>query len=215
MPINIDIAAIRKDYSLKTLSEKDLEADPINQFEKWFDEAIISQVPEVNAMTLATCNISGYPSARIVLLKGFSKEGFIFFTNYESRKGIELQQNPRVCLVFFWKELERQVRIEGVVKKISEAESDQYFFSRPMESQLSAWSSPQSSVIKDRDFLEKNVEHYRHIFTNGNISRPANWGGYIVEPLLVEFWQGRENRLHDRLQYRVTESGWQIDRLAP
>ncbi len=211
----IDISAIRKDYKLRTLSEKDLEPDPINQFGKWFDEAVKSEVQEVNAMTLATCKSNGNPSARIVLLKGFSIQGFIFFTNYESRKGKELQLNPNACLVFFWKELERQVRIEGIAKKISEAESDQYFSVRPIESRLSAWSSPQSTIIKDRLILEKNVEHYRSIFSNGQINRPEYWGGYIVEPLLVEFWQGRQNRLHDRLQYTANKTGWQIDRLAP
>jgi len=215
MALNIQIAELRKEYKQHILSEKEADADPIKQFEKWWSEAIKSQVDEANAMTLATCNTSGYPSARIVLLKSFNEEGFIFFTNYESRKGLELQENPHACLVFFWRELERQVRIEGVVKKISELESDEYFSLRPQESRLSAWSSPQSKVIKARDLLEKNMAHYQEVFANGHIPRPECWGGYIVKPLVIEFWQGRPGRLHDRLQYTATEKDWQIDRLAP
>jgi pyridoxamine 5'-phosphate oxidase len=215
MSINIRIAELRNEYKQQALSEKDADPNPIKQFEKWWADAIKSKVEEANAMTLATCNSKGYPSARIVLLKGFGEEGFIFFTNYESRKGIELQRNPYACLVFFWKELERQIRIEGEVKKIGAEESDDYFLIRPQESRLSAWSSPQSTVIKTRDILEKNVEHYREVFADGNIPRPVHWGGYIVKPFLVEFWQGRPNRLHDRLQYTATEAGWHIDRLAP
>ncbi len=215
MAFNIQIAELRKDYRQQSLSESEVEAEPIKQFEKWWDEAVQSQAEEVNAMTLATCNSKGHPSARIVLLKGFSEKGFIFFTNYESKKGIELKENPYACLVFFWKELERQVRIEGVVQKISEAESDEYFLLRPEGSRLSAWSSPQSSVIKDRNILEKNVDHYSRAFTNGNIPRPPFWGGYIVKPSSVEFWQGRPNRLHDRLLYTETGTGWKIERLAP
>ena len=215
MSLNIQIAELRKEYKHKTLSEKEADDDPIKQFEKWWSEAIKGQVEEANAMTLATCNSKGHPSARIVLLKSFSVDGFVFFTNYESRKGIELQQNPNACLVFFWKELERQVRIEGEVKRISEAESDEYFLLRPAESRLSAWSSPQSKIIEARDILEKNVEYYKEVFAKGNISRPVFWGGYIVKPNLIEFWQGRPGRLHDRLQYTQTERGWRIDRLAP
>jgi pyridoxamine 5'-phosphate oxidase len=215
MALNIQIAELRKEYMQQTLSEKEANPDPVKQFEKWWNEAIKSQGEEINAMTLATCNSKGYPSARIVLLKGFSEEGFIFFTNYESKKGAELQQNPHACLVFFWKELERQVRIEGDVKKISEAESDEYFSLRPQASRLSAWSSPQSKVISTRDILDENVNHYRQVFSDGNIPRPQYWGGYIVKPILVEFWQGRPSRLHDRLQYSLTGDGWHIDRLAP
>ncbi|MEP6596963.1 MAG: pyridoxamine 5'-phosphate oxidase [Ginsengibacter sp.] len=215
MALNIQIAELRKDYKQQILFETEADADPIKQFGKWWDEAIKSQAEEINAMTLATCNNKGYPSARIVLLKGFSEEGFIFFTNYESRKGIEIRQNPHACLVFFWKELERQVRIEGEVKKINEAESNEYFLVRPKESRLSAWSSPQSRVIKARDVLEEKVEHYRQVFADGNIPRPEHWGGYIVKPFLIEFWQGRASRLHDRLQYSLIEKNWHIDRLAP
>jgi len=215
MALNIQIAELRKDYMQQVLSEKEVDADPIKQFEKWWEESIKSQGEEINAMTLATCNNEGYPSARIVLLKGFSKEGFIFFTNYESKKGRELQQNPRACLLFFWKELERQVRIEGDVKKITEEGSDEYFSIRPVASRLSAWSSPQSRIIAARDILDKNVDHYRQVFSDDNIPRPKYWGGYIVKPFLIEFWQGRPSRLHDRLQYTLTEQSWRIDRLAP
>ena len=214
MASNIQIAELRKDYRHQSLSETDVKTEPIKQFEKWWDEAVQSKAEEVNAMTLATCN-KGHPSARMVLLKGFSEKGFIFFTNYESKKAVELKENPYACLVFFWKELERQVRIEGVVQKIGEVESDEYFLLRPEGSRLSAWSSPQSSVIKDRNILEKNVEHYRLAFTNGNIPRPPFWGGYIVRPSSVEFWQGRPSRLHDRLLYTETNTGWKIERLAP
>jgi pyridoxamine 5'-phosphate oxidase len=215
MALNIQIAELRIEYMQQTLSEQEANTDPIKQFKKWWDEAIKSQGQEINAMTLATCNSKGHPSARIVLLKGFGEEGFIFFTNYESRKGKELQENPNACLVFFWKELERQVRIEGSVEKITEAESDEYFLIRPLASRLGAWSSPQSRVIETRDVLEKNIGHYRNTFADGNIPRPPYWGGYIVKPHLIEFWQGRPSRLHDRLQYTLANGSWHIDRLAP
>jgi pyridoxamine 5'-phosphate oxidase len=215
MAISIEIAELRKEYRQKMLSEKEADANAIEQFKKWWAEATASQIEEPNAMTLATCNSKGQPSARIVLLKGFSHEGFIFFTNYESRKGIELQQNPNACLVFFWRELERQLRIEGEVNKINENESDEYFMLRPTGSRLSAWSSPQSKIIETRETLEKNVEHYRQLFADGKVPRPAYWGGYILKPLIIEFWQGRANRLHDRLQYTLTDNGWRIERLAP
>lgn len=192
-----------------------MHPDPLLQFEKWWNEAIKSEAEEINAMTLATCNSKGQPSARIVLLKAFSEEGFTFFTNYESKKGIQLQHNPYAALVFFWKELERQVRIEGSVKKISDADSDEYFLLRPTASRLGAWSSPQSRVIEDRETLEKNAAHYSQLFSSGNIPRPEYWGGFIVRPSLIEFWQGRPGRLHDRLQYTALETGWQIERLAP
>lgn len=215
MALNTPIAELRKDYRQRSLSELEVEIEPIKQFEKWWNEALQSQIEEVNAMTLATCNGKGQPSARIVLLKGFGEKGFIFFTNYESKKALEIKENPYACLVFFWKELERQVRIEGIVQKISETESDNYFLLRPEASRISAWSSPQSSVIKDRYLLEKYVSHYRQAFRNGNIPRPPFWGGYIVKPSLVEFWQGRPGRLHDRLVYTEIATGWKIERLAP
>lgn len=216
MAFNKNIAELRKDYRQQMLSENDVSPNPINQFEKWWNEAVKSEIEEPNAMTLATCNSEGQPSARIVLLKGFGEEGFIFFTNYGSKKGRELQFAPYAALVFFWKELERQVRIEGSVKKISETDSNEYFLLRPEESQLGAWASPQSSIIKNREILEKNIQHYKQVFSNGNITRPEYWGGYIVKPHLIEFWQGRPGRLHDRIQYTgSSKSDWKIDRLAP
>jgi pyridoxamine 5'-phosphate oxidase len=210
-----DIADIRKDYKLRSLLESDVEPDPIKQFQLWWNEAMVSNIDEPNAMTLATSTTSGKPSARIVLLKGLNSEGFIFFTNYESRKGNDLKENPNASLVFFWKELERQVRIEGSVKKLSEKESDEYFVLRPEHSRIGAWSSPQSQVIKSRESLEEMFEKYTHLFTDGTILRPPHWGGYIVKPILVEFWQGRPNRLHDRLQYTLSNVEWKIERLAP
>ncbi|MEO6455975.1 MAG: pyridoxamine 5'-phosphate oxidase [Ginsengibacter sp.] len=215
MGFDKNITELRKDYLLQTLSESEVSSNPIVQFEKWWLEAIKSEIEEINAMTLATCNSKGQPSARVVLLKDFSEEGFIFFTNYNSRKGKDLSQNPFAALVFFWKELERQVRIEGSVKKISESDSDEYFLTRPQASRLGAWSSPQSSFITDREILEKNVEYYLQFFNNGDIPRPGYWGGYIIKPSLIEFWQGRPGRLHDRIQYIASDPGWQINRLAP
>ena len=210
------IAVIRKVYKLKSLLEKDVDANPIKQFETWWQQVIESKIEEANAMTLATCNASGKPSARIVLLKGIKENGFVFFTNYLSRKGKEIESNPFVSLLFFWKELERQVRIEGKIKKISEQESDDYFSKRPLESRIGAWSSPQSEVIKSRDILEKNVSDFKNRFESQNIPRPPYWGGYIVDPMLIEFWQGRPGRLHDRLQYTISKkTTWKIERLAP
>lgn len=207
---------MRKVYQLQSLFEKDLNENPIAQFETWWQQAVESKIEEPNAMALATCNMSGKPSARIVLLKEIKDNGFVFFTNYQSRKGKEIEENPFVSLLFFWKELERQVRIEGKIKKISAAESDDYFNSRPPESRIGAWSSPQSTVINNRDTLQKNVEKYTSQFGTKNIPRPEFWGGYIVEPYCIEFWQGRPGRLHDRLQYSLTENNeWIIKRLAP
>ena len=211
-----DIAGIRKEYAMQTLSEEDVEVNPFLQFGKWWDEAIKSELEEINAMTLATASANGTPSARIVLLKAATSEGFVFFTNYDSNKGKELAQNPRACLVFFWSPLERQIRIEGMVEKINETESDEYFASRPVESRIGAWASPQSSVIAAREIIEENVAKYQQEFADGNIPRPPHWGGYIVKPVQVEFWQGRPGRLHDRIQYTLLEDGgWKIERLAP
>ena len=216
MKVKNSIADIRKVYQLQSLLEKDVNADPIKQFETWWQQAIESKIEEPNAMTLATCNDEGKPSARIVLLKGIKKNGFIFFTNYQSRKGKEIEKNSFVSLLFFWKELERQVRIEGKIKKVSDTESDEYFFSRPRESRIGAWSSPQSAVIENREFLQKNVEKYNLEFGTENIPRPDFWGGYLVEPDSIEFWQGRPGRLHDRLQYSLSENNyWNMKRLAP
>lgn len=210
-----NIASIRKNYALKTLSEHDVFPDPIRQFQQWWDEAIHSNIEEVNAMTLATASADGMPSARIVLLKGLDQEGFRFFTNYESLKGQQLAENPKACLVFFWKELERQVRVTGLVSRTPDAESDAYFHSRPAGSQVGAIVSPQSHVIESREWLD---QQYKRVEKEVGKSpeRPGYWGGYLVKPVIVEFWQGRPSRLHDRLQYSLQESGdWTIERLAP
>jgi pyridoxamine 5'-phosphate oxidase len=210
-----DIANIRKDYKMLSLSEKDVAPDPIVQFTTWWDEAIVSNIDEVNAMTLATATKAGKPSARIVLLKGVSNEGFEFFTNYQSHKANDMAENNQVALVFFWKELERQIRIEGTVSKIDEASSDKYFATRPQLSKIGAWSSPQSKIIESRTFLEEQVVQTKHKFEDKEITRPAFWGGYLVKPNNIEFWQGRRNRLHDRIAYVLEETKWDIKRLAP
>jgi pyridoxamine 5'-phosphate oxidase len=212
--MNNAIADIRKDYKLASLDERDVASNPIDQFTRWWNEAVASQIDEVNAMTLATANAAGVPAARIVLLKGYDANGFVFFTNYESDKGKNLAQNPVAALVFFWKELERQIRIEGTVEKVSAADSDRYFKSRPAASRVGAWASPQSAVIENRLVIEQNVERYSSIFANDSIERPDHWGGYIIKPTSIEFWQGRSSRLHDRIRYKL-EANWKIERLAP
>jgi pyridoxamine 5'-phosphate oxidase len=209
------IANIRKDYKLKSLLEEDVLVDPIDQFKHWWSEAVDSKIEELNAMTLATASSSGMPSARIVLLKGISSGGFTFFTNYNSHKGRELAENPKAALVFFWKELERQVRIEGTVQKVSEAESEAYFSTRPTASKIGAWASPQSTTIEGRSTIEGNVLKYVAKFGEENIPKPPHWGGYIVKPVKVEFWQGRRSRLHDRILYTRENENWKIERLAP
>jgi pyridoxamine 5'-phosphate oxidase len=221
------IADIRKDYKLASLEEADVALHPIDQFTRWWNEAVASQIDEVNAMTLATANAAGTPSARIVLLKGYDANGFVFFTNYESDKAKNLAQNPKAAIIFFWKELERQIRIEGTVEKVSAADSDRYFNSRPAASRIGAWASPQSAVIENRLVIEKNVERYSSIFANDSIERPDHWGGYIVKPTSIEFWQGRSSRLHDRIRYTLensaynaatdtrSDANWKIERLAP
>lgn len=211
-----DIAGIRKIYSQKTLSEESIDSNPITQFDKWWNEAVASDIEEVNAMTLATASADGIPSARIVLLKGFSEKGFVFFTNYDSFKGKQLLENPKACLVFFWKELERQVRITGIVQKTSDEESDEYFYSRPYESQLGASISPQSTVIENREWLENRYNEFEKQSSKLTIQRPSHWGGFIVKPVIIEFWQGRPSRLHDRIEYSLQENGeWENERLAP
>jgi pyridoxamine 5'-phosphate oxidase len=210
-----NIADIRKDYKLKSLLEADVSQDPFVQFNQWWEEAIASNIDEVNAMTLATVGSNGKPSARIVLLKGIDKNGFHFFTNYESHKAKDMDANNNVALIIFWKELERQIRIEGTAIKLTDAESDAYYFSRPLDSQIGAWSSPQSNVISSRTILDENVAAIKSKFETEKITRPDFWGGYTVQPSVIEFWQGRSNRLHDRLQYTKLENDWKLERLAP
>jgi pyridoxamine 5'-phosphate oxidase len=204
---------IRKEYLKSVLDENFVHPDPFIQFEVWFDEAIRVVREDANAMALASVNDHGEPSARMVLLKSFDERGFVFFTNYDSRKGSDLSGNPRAALLFYWKEMERQVRICGRVKKTSRLESDDYFRSRPMESRISAFISPQSKIIPDRDFLETKSNDLRK--SGKAIKRPVHWGGYRLVPDVFEFWQGRENRLHDRIAYSKKRSGWELSRLAP
>ena len=211
-----DIAKIRKDYKKYQLLETNIDKNPFTQFGIWLDEAIKAEIDEPTAMTLATVSTKGFPTARIVLLKAYDEKGFVFFTNYESRKGRHLSKNPNAALVFFWKELERQVRIEGIVEKISKKESDAYFASRPIESQISACISEQSAVIPDRNFLEMMLQMFLKKKSDKPIERPENWGGYRVIPRRIEFWQGRENRLHDRIKYCNKHGNpWRIERMAP
>jgi pyridoxamine 5'-phosphate oxidase len=209
-------AEIRKEYTRKGLLESDMETDPIRQFNIWWLEAVETNIVEVNAMTLATASADGIPSARTVLMKGFSEKGFIFFTNYDSFKGQQLSENPKACLLFFWKELERQVRITGIVEKLSGEESDVYFQSRPRASQVGAVASPQSQVIESRQWLDEKYSEVFQQFENTTVQRPSHWGGYLVTPVIIEFWQGRPGRLHDRIQYTLSDDGnWKIERLAP
>ncbi|WP_212000664.1 pyridoxamine 5'-phosphate oxidase [Chitinophaga sp. HK235] len=214
--LNQKVADLRKDYKLASLDESDVAPGPLEQFERWWQDALTSEIDEPNAMTLATSTPDGRPSARIVLLKGFNEEGFMFFTNYESRKGQELAENPRVTLLFFWRELERQVRIEGTVTKAAAAVSNEYYNSRPLGSRIGAIASPQSKVISGRTFLEEQVAQVAAKCEQEAPQRPDYWGGYIVKPEAIEFWQGRSSRLHDRILYTLTADGsWKIERLAP
>lgn len=212
----IDIAALRRTYALQSLNESDVSVSPFEQFKHWFDEAVSSQILEPNAMTLATVGANGRPSARIVLLKGFDERGFVFFTNYESRKGNEMAQYPNAALLFCWLELERQIRIEGKIEKISREDSEAYFVSRPKGSQIGAWVSPQSQVISDRSVLEKKQADLEEEYKDASVlPLPPNWGGYLLRPDYFEFWQGRESRLHDRIAYEQADAAWTISRLAP
>lgn len=210
-----DISSIRKEYSLQSFDENDADAEPVKQFEKWWRQAESGEVLEFNAMTLATVNAEGKPSARIVLLKAFDDRGFVFYTNYDSRKGQELAANPHAALILFWKELERQVRIEGVVEKLPESESDAYFSTRPHGSKLGAWASPQSQVIDSRALLNSRLHELKNKFGEEVVPRPENWGGYLLKPVAVEFWQGRPDRMHDRLKYNLEDGQWKMHRLAP
>lgn len=211
----MELADIRKDYRLKVLDEQQVDSNPMNQFESWLNEAFDAKVNEPTAMVLATATQLGIPSTRVVLLKAFSENGFGFFTNYESRKGEEIAENQHVALLFHWPELERQVRIEGIAKRTSDAVSDEYFNSRPFESRLSAVISAQSKVVPDRAYLEKLWTSQQDETATQPITRPVFWGGYLIEPNKIEFWQGRSNRLHDRLLFSRKESAWTLARLAP
>jgi pyridoxamine 5'-phosphate oxidase len=209
------ITNLRKEYSLRTLDESSVHPDPFVQFARWFGEAMTIRSPEPNAMILATAAREGKPSARVVLMKGFDGRGFLFYTNYESRKSAELQQNPNAALLFYWGELEREVRIEGTVEKTSREESEEYFRSRPVESQLGAWASRQSEVIPNRTVLEQNVAELKARYGDVPIPLPPFWGGFRLRPRIFEFWQGRPNRLHDRIRYTHNANTWLIERLSP
>lgn len=210
-----NISGIRTEYMLRELDEHEVHTDPIEQFKIWFHEAHQSKIEEVNAMTLATVDANHRPHARIVLLKGVDEQGFTFFTNYNSHKGQQLSDSHQAALVFFWKELERQVRIEGDAFRLTDAENDEYFLSRPEESRIGAWASPQSTVIPGREVLNHQVQEIKKRFEGKEVVRPPHWGGYRVMPVRIEFWQGRPGRLHDRVLYEKNRNVWEVSRLAP
>ncbi|MCC6931548.1 MAG: pyridoxamine 5'-phosphate oxidase [Gemmatimonadaceae bacterium] len=211
----MSLADLRREYTLASLDLSDVDADPVAQFTRWFDEARRAEVLEPNAMTLATADAQGRPSARVVLLKDVTRRGFVFFTDYRSRKGQQLAANPQGALCFFWKELERQVRIAGAVERIAAEESVAYFTSRPLGSRIGAWASVQSAVIPGRDWLEAEVERVGAAYPDGDVPLPPHWGGFRVIPDEFEFWQGRESRLHDRVRYTPNGGSWRIERLSP
>ena len=206
---------VRKEYSRHSLDELDVDLNPFAQFHQWFEEATKAELPEPNAMVLATASPEGKPSARVVLLKGFDERGFVFFTNYEGRKSVELTANPQAAILFFWAELERQIRIEGSVERTSKQESEEYFRTRPLESRLSAWASKQSSVIPSRSYLEQKMSDLKSRYGDQEIPLPPFWGGFRLQPEAFEFWQGRENRVHDRIRYLLRGGVWEIERLSP
>jgi len=210
-----DIADLRREYAREELTRRSVQDDPFEQFSMWFDEAMGADLPDPSAMTLATANADGHPSARVVLLKGLTSEGLVFYTNYGSAKAHDLAANPRASLLFFWPELERQVRIAGVVSKVSAAESDEYFQSRPFESRVGAIASAQSSVLTSRDELEERYQRLLQEYEGKDVPRPDTWGGYVLKPHTFEFWQGRPSRLHDRIRYRKDGDFWHVDRLSP
>jgi len=206
---------LRREYSILELDEKSVMKNPFSQFEFWMEQAIEAELVDLNAMSLATADSKGKPDLRIVLLKDFGKDGFTFYTNYKSQKGQEITENKHACLNFFWVELQRQVRIAGTLKRVSAVESDTYFGSRPRESQIGAWASNQSTVIKNRQVLDDQFLYYFEKFKNRKVPRPAHWGGYILNPVRIEFWQGRENRMHDRVLYEKKKGEWKTSRLSP
>jgi pyridoxamine 5'-phosphate oxidase len=213
--MNESLAHLRREYSMRSLNEQEVDRNPFVQFQHWFDEAVRVETIEPNAMVLATSSPGGLPSARMVLLKGFDELGFLFFTNAESRKAEELHRNPHAALLFYWGELSRQVRIEGEVEAASRDESEEYFSTRPLESRIGAWASKQSSVIPGREYLEERVTRIKQQFPENDVPLPPFWGGFRVKPAAFEFWQGRENRLHDRLRYSRQGEGWVLERLSP
>ena len=216
MSIDVNIADIREGYEREGLTEQEVSSNPIAQFEKWMQEAVDAGISQPNALTLATASKAGRPSARIVLLKAVSEAGFVFYTNYNGRKGRELAENPYASMVFLWPSLSRQVRIEGIVSKVDAETSDAYYHSRPRGSQLGAWASPQSEIVADRQDLEDALVRYTTQFENQQVPRPEHWGGYCLKPDAIEFWQGRPSRLHDRLLFRREDNQpWRIERLAP
>ena len=212
---NNEISNLRKDYTFKELQKKSVSKNPFEQFSKWFDDVVKTKIEQPNAMILATASKDGIPSARVVLLKGIEQNGFRFFTNYDSQKGRELIENPSASLLFFWYELERQIRISGKVEKVSIKESEEYFKTRPYESQLGAWASDQSKIIINREFLEKKFSELKMKYREGEVPLPPYWGGFKLIPHSFEFWQGRENRLHDRIAYSKEKEEWKIERLSP
>jgi pyridoxamine 5'-phosphate oxidase len=211
----MNLADLRLSYTKAGLLEADAHADAIEQFRIWFEQALTAEIPEPNGMALATVGRSGIPDVRMVLLKGFDERGFVFYTNYRSRKGIELEENARAALLFYWQDLERQVRINGVAAKVSDEDADAYFASRPRGHQLGAWASNQSEMVQSRAVLEQNLQTAADRFEGQPVPRPPYWGGYRLVPDVIEFWQGRPDRLHDRLEYARTELGWEKRRLAP
>lgn len=211
----MDLFDIRRDFTWKSLDESDVLSDPIEMLQLWIANAIEAESLEPSAMTLSTVSIEGKPSSRVVLLKKLNSEGLVFFTNYSSKKGVQIAANKYVAANFIWHELERQVRVEGVVNRLSEEDSIAYYNMRPKDSKIGAWASPQSQTILNREYLDEQVEKFASIFSKKEISKPPFWGGYIIHPTLFEFWQGRKNRLHDRIQYTKGKEGWIADRLAP